>query len=163
VFAVGDCIRGTGWAHQAAAEGALVADIVTGIAHDGDLHLVPHCCYTQPEIASVGHSERASQWAGLETRTGLAHFHANCRAAATGKSAGFVKIIADAVSDKIVGCQIIGPHAGELINEVVLAMRGGLTARELSSTMYAYPTFSEALAEAARRAQGAGSSDTEVI
>ena len=154
VFAVGDCIRGAGWAHQAAAEGALVADVVTGYAPQNDLRLVPHCCYTQPEMASLGHSERVAQWAGLEIRVGIAHFRANSRATATGDNAGFVKIVADAATDQIVGCQIIGPCAGELINEVMLAMRAGLTARELGAATHAFPTFGEALAEAARRASG---------
>ncbi len=152
VFAVGDCIRGTGWAHQAAVEGALVADVVTGHASRSELHLVPHCCYTQPEMASIGHSERAAQWAGMETRVGMAHFHANCRATATGNTNGFVKIVADAATDQIIGCQIIGPRAGELINEVLLAMRAGLTARELGAATHAFPTFGETLTEAARRA-----------
>jgi len=120
------------------------------------LHLVPHCCHTQPEVASVGHSERAAHWAGIETRVGVSHFHANGRAATAGEGSGFVKIVADAASDKILGCQIIGPYAVELINEAVLALHAGLTARELAALTHACPTFGEALAEAARRAHGDG-------
>lgn len=153
-FAIGDCIRGTGWAHQAMAEGAWVADIVTGHAPQGNLRIVPHVYYTQPEVATVGHGERAAQWAGLETRVGVCHFHANGRAATTGEGDGLVKIIADANDGKILGCQIIGSCATELINQAALALSLELTARQLANVPNACPTLGEALIEAARRSAG---------
>lgn len=151
VFAVGDCTRGTGWAHQAMAEGALVADIVTGFA-PRPLPVVPHVYYTSPEVATVGHGERAAQWSGHETNVGVCHFHDTCRAATTNNYRGFVKIIADSNDGKLLGCQIIGPCATELINQAALALHLGLTASQLAESPQSAPTFGEVLAEAARRA-----------
>ena len=153
VFAVGDCTRGTGWAHQAMAEGALVADMVTGFAPQ-TLPVVPHVYYTAPEVATVGHGERAAQWSGHEIRVGICHFHDTCRAATKNEYRGFVKIIAEAGDGKILGCQIIGPCATELINQAALALHLGLTASQLAKAPRGAPTFSEVLAEAARRALG---------
>lgn len=151
VFAVGDCTRGTGWTHQAMAEGALVADIVTGFA-PRPLPTVPHVYYTTPEVASVGHGERAAQWAGHEINVGICHFHDTGRAATKSEYAGFVKIIADTIDGKLLGCQIIGPCATELINQAALALHLGLTAQQLAESPCSAPTFGEVLAEAARRA-----------
>lgn len=157
VFAVGDCTRGTGWAHQAMAEGALVADIVTGFA-PCPLPVVPHVYYTTPEVATVGHAERAAQWAGHEINIGICHFHDTARAATKNEYAGLVKIIADATDGTILGCQIIGPCATELINLAALSMHIGLTAQQLAQAPQGAPTFGEVLSEAARRASGGSSS-----
>jgi dihydrolipoamide dehydrogenase len=162
VFAVGDCTRGTGWAHQAMAEGALVADIVTGFAPRA-LPIVPHVYYTSPEVASVGHGERAAQWAGHEINVGICHFHDTARATTKGEYAGFVKIIADATDGKLLGCQIIGPAATELINQAALALHIGLTARQLAEAPCSAPTFGEVLAEAARRAQHSSENDSSSL
>ena len=158
VFAVGDCTRGTGWAHQAMAEGALVADIVSGFAPHS-LPVVPHVYYTRPEVASVGHGERASQWAGHDTIIGVCHFHNTTRASSTEESAGMVKIIADATDGKLLGCQVIGCCATELINQAALAVQMGLTTQQLAEAPRSAPTFGEVLAEAARRAQGTSRDD----
>ena len=157
VFAVGDCTRGTGWAQQAMAEGALVADIVTGFEPRA-LPVVPHVYYTAPEVATVGHGERAAQWAGHEIKVGICHFHDTGRAATKNEYAGLVKIIADATDGTILGCQIIGPCATELINQAALALHLGLTAQQLTEAPQGAPTFGEVLSEAARRAAGGSSS-----
>ncbi len=158
VFAVGDCTRGTGWAHQAMAEGALVADIVTGFA-PRTLPVVPHVYYTTPEVATIGHGERAAQWAGHEINVGVCHFHDTARAATKNEYRGMVKIIADATDGTILGCQIIGPCASELINQAALALHLGLTVQKLAEVPCGAPTFSEVLAEAARRAIGGNFSE----
>jgi dihydrolipoamide dehydrogenase len=150
VFAVGDCTRGTGWAHQAMAEGALVADIVTGFA-PRPLPVVPHVYYTMPEVATVGYGERAAQWAGHEINVGVCHFHDTGRAATKNEYRGMAKVVADATNGKILGCQIIGPCATELINQAAFALHLGLTARQLAETPLGAPTFGEVLIEAARR------------
>lgn len=153
VYAIGDCIRRVGWAHQAAIEGRLAVEHILGKAPSGDTRFVPSCYYTHPEVASVGLTLKMAQKKGLEARTGTFYFRANGRAAVAGQHEGFVKIVVENGSEKLLGCQIIGPRATDLINEAALSLRNGQTLEELVGTIHAHPTFSEALPEAALAAR----------
>jgi dihydrolipoamide dehydrogenase len=149
VYAIGDCIRNVGWAHLASGEGTMVAEQVT--AHPSTINLthVPSCYYTHPEIASVGLTKEQADAKGLPVRVGLFHFRSNGKAAAAGDHDGFVKVVVDDESEKLLGCQIIGPRATDLISEAVLALKTGQTIEEMVGAIHAHPTFSEALPEAA--------------
>lgn len=149
VYAIGDCTRGIGWAHQASGEGALVAEILTGSAPNVDLRFLPSCYYTHPEIASVGSTLNEARRNGIVAHSGTFHFRSNGRAAASGEGEGFVKIVVESESQKVIGCQIIGPRATELISEAVAALKFGLTAAQMASALHAHPTFGEALSQAA--------------
>ncbi len=153
VYAIGDCIRDVGWAHLAAGEGRLVAENIMRYPSAIDLRYVPSCYYTCPEIASVGLSASAARRAGMAVREGTFYFRFNGKAAAAGEHDGFVKLIVDDATDRLFGCQIIGPRATEIINEAVLALRTGQTIEELIGAIHAHPTFSEALPEAALAAR----------
>lgn len=152
VWAVGDCIRGVGWAHEAALEGRRVADNIRGLESDADTQFVPSCYYTFPEVATVGLTLEAARDLGIEARVGKFPFRANGRAATSGDEGGFVKIVVEVDSDKILGAQIIGPRATELINEIALAMRQDQGALTLADSLHAHPTFAEVLPGAARAA-----------
>lgn len=152
VWAIGDCIRRVGWAHQAAIEGRRVADAILGIESDIDTRFVPACYYTFPEVASVGMTLKESQKAGLDARVGRCSFRHNGRANTSGDNGGFVKLVVEMGSGKLLGAQIIGPHATELINEIAVALRDGDTAERLADALHAHPTFAEILPEAARAA-----------
>ncbi|MDQ3815677.1 MAG: dihydrolipoyl dehydrogenase [Armatimonadota bacterium] len=153
VYAIGDCIRDVGWAHQASAEGTMVAELIMNHAPTIDLDHVPSCYYTHPEIASVGKTQDAARKEGVKTRVGFFYFRANGKAAAAGDHDGFVKVVVDDVTDKLLGCQIIGPRATDLINQAVLSLKSGHTIEEMVSAIHAHPTFSEALPEAALAAR----------
>lgn len=152
VWAIGDCIRRVGWAHQAALEGRRVADQIRGLEGDADLQFVPSCYYTFPEVATVGLTLEAARDLGIEARVGKFPFRANGRAATSGDQNGFVKIVVEQGGDKILGAQIIGPRATELINEIALAMRQNQGAHTLADSLHAHPTFAEVLPGAARAA-----------
>ena len=152
VWAIGDCIRRVGWAHQAALEGRRVADNIRGLENDAALQFIPSCYYTFPEVATVGLNLQAAHDLGIEARAGQFPFRANGRAATAGDENGFVKIVVEFGTDKILGAQIIGPRATELINEIVLAMRQHQSARTLADALHAHPTFAEVLPGAARAA-----------
>lgn len=154
VYAIGDVTRDVGWAHQAAAEGKAVAERIMDQPVTIDLEHVPSCYYTHPEIASAGKTKKAADEAGLKTRVGIFQFRANGRAASAGDHEGFVKVVIDDVTEKLLGCQIIGPRATDLISEAVLALKTGQTVDELVGAIHAHPTFSEALPEAALAARG---------
>ena len=153
VYAVGDCIRRVGWAHQAAIEGRLAVEHIFGHAPSGDTRFVPSCYYTHPEVASVGLTLQTAHRKGLSARAGTFYFRANGRAAVAGEHEGFVKIVVENESEKLLGCQIIGPRATDLINEAVISLRNGQTLEQLVSTIHAHPTFSEALPSAAMAAR----------
>ena len=153
VYAIGDCIRNVGWAHLASGEGTMVAEIVTKNPVSVDLTHVPSCYYTHPEIASVGLTKAAAEDKGLRVRVGQFPFRANGKAAAAGEHEGFVKIVVDDENDRILGCQIIGPRATDLISEAVMALKTGQTVDEMVGAIHAHPTFSEALPEAALAAR----------
>ena len=149
VYAIGDCTRDAGWAHLASGEGKMVAEIVTKNPVTVDLRHVPSCYYTHPEIASVGLTREQAEKEGLAIQTGVFHFRQNGRAASAGEHEGFVKIVADNATNKILGCQIIGPRATDLISEAVMALKNNLTIEEMAGAIHAHPTFSEAIPEAA--------------
>ena len=154
VWAIGDCIRRDGWAHQAAHEGRHVADQIRGLESDEKLQFVPSCYYTFPEVATIGLTLEAALDLGIEARVGKANFGANARAATASEPSGFVKIVVEIGTDKIVGAQIIGPRATELIGEIALAMRCNQSARALADALHAHPTLAQSLSEAARAALG---------
>ena len=149
VWAVGDVVRGPMLAHKAKEEGIAVADRIAGRYAHVNYELVPSVIYTAPEIAWVGRTEAQVRAAGQDPKIGVFPFAASGRAKAMEASAGFVKLIADRATDDILGVHIIGPMAGELIAEAVLAMEFRGSAEDLQRTMHAHPTLSEALHEAA--------------
>jgi dihydrolipoamide dehydrogenase len=149
VWAVGDVVRGPMLAHKAKEEGVAVADRIAGRYAHVNLDLVPSVIYTAPEIAWVGRTEAQVRAAGTDPKIGVFPFAASGRAKAMEATAGFVKLIADRATDDILGVHIIGPMAGELIAEAVLAMEFRGSAEDLQRTMHAHPTLSEALHEAA--------------
>jgi dihydrolipoamide dehydrogenase len=149
VWAVGDVVRGPMLAHKSKEEGVAVADRIAGRYAHVNLQLVPSVIYTAPEIAWVGQTEEQVKAAGTAYKLGVFPFAASGRARAMEASAGFVKLIADKASDEILGVHIIGPMAGELIAEAVLAMEYRGSAEDLQRTIHAHPTLSEALHEAA--------------
>ncbi len=149
VFAIGDVIRGHMLAHKAEEEGIAVAEIITGQAGHVNYDIIPGVIYTTPEVASVGKTEEQLSQEKINYKIGKFPFMANSRAKAVNESEGFVKILADQVTDKVLGVHIIGPHAGELIAEVALAMEFGASAEDIARTCHAHPTYSEAIKEAA--------------
>ena len=149
VFAIGDVIRGHMLAHKAEEEGIAVAEIITGQAGHVNYDIIPGVIYTTPEVASVGKTEEQLRKEKINYKIGKFPFMANSRAKVVNESEGFVKILADQVTDKVLGVHIIGPHAGELIAEVALAMEFGASAEDIARTCHAHPTYSEAIKEAA--------------
>ena len=149
VYAIGDVVRGPMLAHKSSEEGVAVAEIIAGQSGHVNLETVPWVIYTSPEIAWVGKTERELKAGGAEYRAGQFPFIANGRARAIGESAGFVKMLADARTDRILGVHMIGPYASELISEAVVAMEFGAAAEDLARIVHAHPTLSEALHEAA--------------
>ncbi len=148
VWAIGDVVAGPMLAHKAEEDGAAVAEWIAGRAGHIDWELMPGVIYTDPELAGVGLGEDAARARGLAPRTGKFFFGANGRAIAADAADGFAKIIADARTDRILGAQIIGRGASELISEVVTHMVYGGTAEDLGRTVHAHPTLSEAVREA---------------
>ncbi len=149
VWAIGDVIDGPMLAHKAEEDGVAVAEFIAGKAGHVNWDLMPAIIYTDPEIATVGLGEDAAKKAGLKINVGKFNFAANARAHANDGAEGFVKIIADAKTDKILGAQILGKNAGELISEIVTHMEYGGSAEDLARTVHAHPTMSEAVKEAA--------------
>jgi dihydrolipoamide dehydrogenase len=147
-WAIGDVVAGPMLAHKAEEDGVAVAEWIAGRAGHVDWAAVPAVVYTDPEAATVGLGEDAAKTAGRAVRVGRFPFSANGRALAAGASDGFVKIVADAATDRILGAQILGRGAGELIAVVVAHMQYGGSAEDLGRTIHAHPTTSEALKEA---------------
>ncbi|MCW5547660.1 MAG: dihydrolipoyl dehydrogenase [Opitutaceae bacterium] len=148
IWAIGDVVDGPMLAHKAEEDGAAVAEWIAGKAGHINWDLMPAIIYTDPEIATVGLGEDAAKAKGIAVNVGKFNFAANARAHANDSADGFVKIIADAKSDKILGAQILGKNAGELISEVVTHMEYGGSAEDLGRTIHAHPTMSEAVKEA---------------
>jgi len=148
VWAIGDVIDGPMLAHKAEEDGAAVAEWIAGKAGHINWELMPAIIYTDPEIATVGLGEDAAKAKGIKINVGKFNFAANARAHANDGAEGFVKIIADATTDKILGAQILGKNAGELISEIVTHMEYGGSAEDLGRTVHAHPTMSEAVKEA---------------
>ena len=149
VYAIGDVIGGLMLAHVASREGIIAARNTSGIRQTMDYSVVPTTIFTSPEIASVGIREHQAREKGIQYKTGYFQFRALAKAHAMGEIDGFVKIIADEASDKILGAHIIGPHASDLIHESALAIRLGLTVKDIAETIHSHPTLPEALKEAA--------------
>ncbi|MBT8408890.1 MAG: dihydrolipoyl dehydrogenase [Alphaproteobacteria bacterium] len=149
VWAVGDCVRGPMLAHKGSEEGVAVADLIAGKVAEVNYKVIPSVMYTAPEIAWVGQTEEAVKESGRAYKVGTFSFAANGRAQALAAAAGMAKVIAAQDDDEILGVHIVGPMAGELIAEAVLAMEFSASAEDLQRTIHAHPTLSEAVHEAA--------------
>ena len=154
IYAIGDAIAGPMLAHKAEDEGSIVAEIIAGQSGHIDYNLVPGVVYTWPEAASVGKTEEQLKAEGVAYKVGKFPFTANGRARAINMTDGFVKILADAKTDKVLGAHIIGPEAGTLIAEVVAAMEFGASSEDIARTCHAHPTLEEAIKEAALGVDG---------
>lgn len=149
IYAIGDVVRGPMLAHKAEDEGVAVAEIIAGKAGHVNYDAIPGIVYTAPEVAAIGKTEEELKAAGIAYKIGKFPFTANGRARAIRHTDGFVKVLADAASDRVLGCHIIGPHAGDLIAEVTVLMEFGGSAEDLARTCHAHPTLAEAVKEAA--------------
>jgi dihydrolipoamide dehydrogenase len=149
VYAVGDVIDGPMLAHKADEEGVAVAELIAGKPGHVNYEAIPNVVYTWPEIASVGMTEEEAKAKGLNYKTGKVPFLANGRARAFGDTDGFVKIIADAKTDRIIGGHIIGPNASELIAELVIGVEFSASAEDIGRSSHAHPTLAEVMKEAA--------------
>ncbi len=148
VYAIGDVIRGAMLAHKAEDEGTLVAESIVGQKPHIDYNLIPGVVYTWPEVAAVGQTEEQLKEKGVKYKTGSFPFRANGRAVASGDLDGFVKVLADATTDEILGVHIIGPRAADMITEAVVAMEYRASAEDISRMSHPHPTFTEAIREA---------------
>ena len=149
IFAIGDVIKGSMLAHKAEEEGIAVAEIIAGQAGHVNYDIIPGVIYTTPEVASVGSTEEQLIKLNKKYKVGKFPFVANPRAKTVNETEGFVNILTDAITDKVLGVHIIGPHAGEMIAEAVLAMEFGASSEDIARTCHAHPTYSEAIKEAA--------------
>ena len=154
VWAVGDCIHGPMLAHKAEDDGTAVAELIAGKAGHVDYNLVPSVVYTNPEIAWVGKNEEELKAAGVEYVKGKFPFMANSRARTNHETAGFVKILAEKGSDRILGAHMIGVGVGEIIAEICVAMEFGAASEDIARTSHAHPTLSEAVRQAAMGVEG---------
>jgi len=149
IYAIGDVIEGPMLAHKAEEEGIAVAELISGQSGHVNYEVIPSVVYTTPEVASVGKTEEQLKEKNQKYKIGKFPFMANSRAKAIDEPDGFVKILADATTDKVLGVHLIGPHAGELIAEMAIAMEFGASSEDIARTCHAHPTFSEAVKEAA--------------
>ena len=149
IFAIGDVIQGPMLAHKAEEEGIAVAEIIAGQSGHVNYDLIPGVIYTSPEVATIGKTEEQLKKLNISYKIGKFPFMANSRAKAIDEPEGFVKILADNSTDKVLGVHIIGPHAGEMIAEMAVAMEFGASSEDIARTCHAHPTFSEAIKEAA--------------
>ena len=154
VYAIGDCVPGPMLAHKAEDEGVVAAEVIAGKPVHMHYRTIPGIVYTWPEIAVVGMTERQLKESGREYRVGKFPFSANGRARTAGETQGFVKFVADARTDEILGCHMIGPSVSELIPEVVLAMEYRGSTDDIGITVHGHPTLSETVKEAALAALG---------
>ena len=149
VYAIGDVVRGPMLAHKAEDEGVALAEILAGQSGHVNYDVIPGVVYTYPEVASVGKTEEDLKGAGIEYRAGKFNFTANGRARAMRATDGFVKVLADAKTDRVLGVHIVGHGAGDLIHEAAVLMEFGGSSEDLARTCHAHPTLSEAVKEAA--------------
>lgn len=149
VYAVGDVVRGLMLAHKGSEEGVMVAERIAGKKAQVNYECIPSIIYTHPEIAAVGRTEQALKTDGVDYKVGVFPFAASGRALAADDSEGIVKIIADAETDRILGCHVVGPSAADLVQQVVIAMEFGSSAEDLALMVFGHPTLSEAVHEAA--------------
>ena len=149
IYAIGDVITGPMLAHKAEDEGIAVAENIAGQSGHVNYDTIPGVIYTTPEVASIGKTEEQLKESNIKYKIGKFSFMANSRAKAIDDTEGFVKILADEKTDKVLGAHLIGPHAGELIAEIGVAMEFGASSEDIARTCHAHPTFSEAVKEAA--------------
>jgi dihydrolipoamide dehydrogenase len=154
VYAIGDVVRGPMLAHKGSEEGVMVAERIAGKPAQMNYDCIPSVIYTHPEVASVGKTEQQLKSDGVAFKTGVFPFVASGRALAANDSEGMVKLIADAETDRILGCHIVGPSAADLVQQVVIAMEFGSSAEDLALTVFGHPTLSEAVHEAALAVDG---------
>jgi dihydrolipoamide dehydrogenase len=152
IYAIGDAIAGPMLAHKGEDEGTAVAEILAGHAGHVNYEVIPSVVYTMPEIAVIGRGEEELKTAGVEYRAGKFPFTANGRARAMNHTDGFVKVLADKATDRVLGVHIVGAGAGEMIHEAAVLMEFGGSAEDLARTCHAHPTMSEAVREAAMAA-----------
>ncbi|MCB1968797.1 MAG: dihydrolipoyl dehydrogenase [Geminicoccaceae bacterium] len=149
IYAIGDVIRGPMLAHKAEEEGVAVAELLAGQKPHVNYDAIPGVIYTAPEVAAVGQTEEQLKAEGISYKAGKFPFLANSRARASGLTEGFVKILADADTDRVLGCHIVGAEAGTMIAEVALAMEYGASSEDIARTCHAHPTLEESIKEAA--------------
>ena len=149
IYAIGDVIKGPMLAHKAEEEGIAVAEILAGQAGHVNYDVIPGVIYTSPEVATVGKTEEQLKEENKSYKVGKFPFLANSRAKVNNETDGFVKILADSKTDKVLGVHIIGPHCGDMIAEMALAMEFGASAEDIARTCHAHPTHTEAIKEAA--------------
>ena len=149
IFAIGDVIKGPMLAHKAEDEGIAVAEILAGQAGHVNYDVIPGVVYTSPEVATVGKTEEQLKSENRNYKVGKFPFLANSRAKVNNETEGFVKILADSSTDKVLGVHIIGPHCGDMIAEMALAMEFGASSEDIARTCHAHPTHTEAIKEAA--------------
>ncbi len=149
IYAIGDVIKGPMLAHKAEEEGIAVAEILAGQAGHVNYDVIPGVIYTAPEVATVGKTEEQLKSENRSYKVGKFPFMANSRAKVNNETEGFVKILADSKTDKVLGVHIIGPHCGDMIAEMALAMEFGASAEDIARTCHAHPTHTEAIKEAA--------------
>lgn len=154
VYAVGDVVRGPMLAHKGSEEGVMVAERIAGKKVQVNYDCIPSIIYTHPEIAAVGRTEQELKTDGVDYKVGVFPFAASGRALAADDSEGMVKIIADAETDRILGCHVVGPSAADLVQQVVIAMEFGSSAEDLALMVFGHPTLSEAVHEAALAVDG---------
>jgi len=154
IYAIGDVIAGPMLAHKAEDEGVAVAELLAGQAGHVNYDVIPNVVYTFPEIACVGKTEEELKSAGLAYKIGKFPFTANGRAKVNMTTDGFVKILADAASDRVLGVHILGPDAGNMIGEAAVAMELSASSEDIARTCHAHPTLSEAIKEAALAVDG---------
>jgi dihydrolipoamide dehydrogenase len=154
VWAVGDVVRGPMLAHKASEEGVMVAERIAGQKPLVNYNVIPSVIYTHPEVAAVGRTEEQVKADGIDYNVGTFPFIAVGRAVASDDTDGMVKMIADANTDRVLGCHIVGPHAADLVQQVAIAMEFGSTAEDIGMTVFSHPTHSEAVKEAALAVNG---------
>ena len=154
IYAIGDVVRGAMLAHKAEDEGVVCAEIIAGQSGHINYDAIPNVVYTFPEIASIGSSEEQLKEKGIAYKTGKFPYMANGRARAIAATDGFVKILADAKTDRVLGCHIIGAEAGTLIAEIAVAMEFSASAEDIARTCHAHPTLNEIVKEAALAVDG---------
>lgn len=154
VWAVGDVVRGPMLAHKGSEEGVMVAERIVGQKTQMNYDIIPNVIYTHPEIAAVGKTEEQLKQAGVAYNVGIFPFAASGRALAADENEGMVKMLADAETDRILGCHIVGPSAADLVQQVAVAMEFGSTAEDIGLTVFGHPTLSEAVHEAALAVNG---------
>lgn len=154
IYAIGDVIRGPMLAHKAEDEGSALAEILAGQKPHIDYDIIPGVVYTHPEVASIGRTEEQLKEAGIAYKVGKFPFMANSRARAVLDSEGFVKLLADAATDRLLGAHIIGPEAGTMIAEIAVAMEFGASSEDIARTCHPHPTMEESIKEAALAVTG---------